>query len=196
MKSSMSNASVRVHKYLLVPYVLQPYGRVWDQRNCTRHKICGYNRPLQGFSSALLTKKSGIMGYCMFLICQILLKVCWSYGDFISFGAFPPKLSGAQRLNYRTTLKYYWKRNGRPTYLLHSHSEYGGVLVFRLTFAVVSNWVRLNSNAVNMTGLREDSEPHLCNATYTVKRKCVDSKFWVETQLPPVFERRNTCDWC
>ena len=30
----------------------------------------------------------------------------------------------------------------------------------------------------------------------TVKRKCVDSKFWVETQLPPVFERRNTCDWC
>jgi len=35
----------------------------------------------------------------------------------------------------------------------------------------------------------------LSSSVFTVKRKCVDSKFWVETQLPPVFERRNTCDW-
>jgi len=33
--------------------------------------------------------------------------------------------------------------------------------------------------------------PHMIMTAHTVKRKCVDSKFWVETQLPLVFERRN-----
>jgi len=49
-----------------------------------------------------------------------------------------------------------------------------------------------NSRFSHTKGLSEIPVGHL----YAVKRKCVDSKFWVETQLPPTFERCNTCDWC